>query len=132
MDVGAATDHGFHPVVHVLRVLIARNSIDNADRSRRLAAILAIVGALDVPLVIMATRLFRGMHPVSPTMVPSMRVVLWLSIVSFTLFFCWLTAHRRIQIRQQEQLARLESQAESGDQGPLSGMVLQVFRQTES
>lgn len=90
--------------------LIARHNIEDAARRARLSAILAVAGALDVPLVILATRLFRGMHPVSPTMDPAMRTVLWLSIISFTAFFCWLTAHRRTQLRQQDQLARLLSQ----------------------
>jgi heme exporter protein C len=89
--------------------LIARQNIEDTARRARLSAILAIAGALDVPLVILATRLFRGMHPVSPTMDPAMRIVLWLSIISFTAFFCWLTAHRRTQLQQQEQLDRLES-----------------------
>jgi heme exporter protein C len=91
--------------------LIARNGIDDPERRARLTAVLAILGALDVPLVVVATRLFRGMHPVSPAMDPSMRVVLWLSITSFTAFFCWIAARRRVQIRQQAQLARLESQS---------------------
>ncbi|MHB0959393.1 MAG: cytochrome c biogenesis protein [Pirellulaceae bacterium] len=88
--------------------LIARANIEHADRRARLAAVLAIVGALDVPLVVMATRLFRGMHPVSPSMEPSMRFVLWLSIVSFSSFFVWLLAQRRRQIGMFQQLCDLE------------------------
>jgi heme exporter protein C len=88
--------------------LIARNNIEHADRRARLAAVLAIIGALDVPLVVMATRLFRGMHPVSPAMEPSMRLVLWLSIISFSSFFFWLLAQRCRQIGIAQQLFDLE------------------------
>ena len=88
--------------------LIARTNIEHSERRARLAAVLAIIGALDVPLVVMATRLFRGMHPVSPTMEPSMRLVLWLSIISFSSFFLWLLAQRRRQISMAQQLLDLE------------------------
>ena len=60
---------------------------------------LAIVGVLDVPLVIMATRWFRGMHPTSPGMDPTMRLVLWLSVLSFTGLFVLLLVLRRRQLR---------------------------------
>jgi heme exporter protein C len=89
--------------------LIARNNIDNADRRARLTAVLAIIGALDVPLVVAATRLFRGMHPLSPAMEPSMRLVLWLSIVSFSSFFLWLLVQRRKQIGMSQEIADLET-----------------------
>ncbi|MHB8971067.1 MAG: cytochrome c biogenesis protein CcsA [Pirellulaceae bacterium] len=89
--------------------LIARNNIEHSERRARLAAVLAIVGALDVPLVVVATRLFRGMHPVSPAMEPSMRLVLWLSISSFSLFFLWVLTQRRRQIGMAQQLFDLEA-----------------------
>ena len=92
--------------------LIARNNIDNADRRARLTAVLAIIGALDVPLVVMATHLFRGMHPVSPAMEPSMRLVLSLSVVSFSSFFLWLVVQRRQQIGMAQEIADLETQGE--------------------
>ncbi len=89
--------------------LIARHSIEQADRRARLSAVFAIVGALDVPLVIAATRLFRGMHPVSPTMEPSMRLVLWLNVAGYSLLFAWLAVQRRRQLECAEQLLSLES-----------------------
>ena len=87
---------------------IARNNIDDPHRRARLAAIVAIIGALDVPLVIMATRLFRGMHPVSPQMEPTMRAVLLLSVLSFTALFVWLLVQRYRQIRMARELATLQ------------------------
>jgi heme exporter protein C len=92
--------------------LIARNSIDHPERRARLTAVLAIIGAADVPLVMMATRLFRGMHPVSPSMDPTMRLVLWLSVASFSFVFLWLLVQRRRQLGLAARLARLESTLE--------------------
>ena len=43
--------------------LLIRGSLEDPHRSARLGAVLAIVGLLDVPLVVIATRWFRGIHP---------------------------------------------------------------------
>jgi hypothetical protein len=56
------------------------------------------VGACDVPLVLLATRLFRGIHPVSPEMDPQMRIVLLVSVVSFTALFGYLVFQRQRQL----------------------------------
>jgi heme exporter protein C len=90
--------------------LLVRGSLDDPHRRARLGAVLAIVGVFDVPLVIMATRWFRGMHPTSPGMDPTMRLVLWLSVFSFTGLFVLLLAIRRRQLRQEGLLADLERQ----------------------
>lgn len=66
---------------------LVRSSVEDPQRRARLGAVLAIVAMADIPLVIMATRWFRGIHPVSPEMDPRMRIVLLLSVVSFTLLF---------------------------------------------
>jgi heme exporter protein C len=88
--------------------LMVRGSLDDPHRRARLGAVLAIVGLLDVPLVIMATRWFRGMHPAAPGMEPAMRAVLWFSIVSFTVLFGALLAVRRRQLQLETLLVRLE------------------------
>lgn len=89
---------------------ILRNNIDQPHRRARVAAVVAIVGALDVPLVIMATRLFRGIHPVAPQMEPLMRLVLLLSVVGFTALFAWVLAQRQKQLRTARQLEELAEQ----------------------
>ena len=53
--------------------LVLRSGVEDPHRRARIGAIVAIVGLLDVPLVIMATRWFRGIHPKSPHMEPAMR-----------------------------------------------------------
>ncbi len=78
--------------------LLLRSNIHDPHQRARLGSLVAIFGALDVPFVVMATRWFRGMHPVTPEMEPSMRLVLLLSVISFTALFATITAHRRRQI----------------------------------
>jgi heme exporter protein C len=60
-------------------ILLIRASMEEPHRRARLAGVLALVAVSDVPLVIMATRWFRGVHPVAPEMDWRMRVVLIVS-----------------------------------------------------
>ena len=86
--------------------LLMRSGIVDPHRCARLAAVVAILGLLDVPLVVMATRWFRGMHPVAPEMEPSMRLVLLLNVFSFTALFATLFAHRALQMRLERRIAQ--------------------------
>jgi heme exporter protein C len=88
--------------------LISRSNLDDPHNRARVAAVLAIVGALDVPLVIMATRWFRAIHPVSPTMEPSMRLVLVLTVAGFTAFTTFLVVCRRNQLHLEHLIGELE------------------------
>ena len=82
--------------------------MEDPHRRARVGAVLAIVAALDIPLVVMATRWFRGIHPVSPDMEPSMRLVLLLSLSAFTALFTMLVARRRVQLRLEGLIGQLE------------------------
>ncbi len=87
--------------------LITRGNATEAHARARIAAVLAIVGVLDVPLVVMATRWFRAIHPVSPTMEPGMRLVLLGVIAGFSAFAAVLVVYRRHQL---ELVYRIEEQ----------------------
>jgi heme exporter protein C len=87
---------------------LTRMSIEDPHTRARVSSLLAILALLDLPMVIMATRWFRGMHPVSPEMDPQMRVVLLISVLSFTVFFCVLTIYRRSQLSLFERAAWLQ------------------------
>jgi heme exporter protein C len=89
--------------------LLVRGSLDAPHRRARLGAILAIVGAIDVPLVVMATRWFRGLHPASPAMEPSMRAVLLIHVAGFTALGAVLVVLRRGQLRLENLLAEWDS-----------------------
>jgi heme exporter protein C len=83
---------------------VVRGSIEDPHQRARAGAVLCIVGAADVPLVVTATRWFRGMHPVSPEMEPMMYLVLLSSVVAFTLFFVYLLIVRRNQLQLARQI----------------------------
>jgi heme exporter protein C len=89
--------------------LLIRSGIPDPHRRARLSGVVAVLGVLDVPLVLMATRWFRGMHPVSPEMEPSMRVVMLLTVVSFTALFGTLFLHRRQQILLEHRILALQN-----------------------
>jgi len=88
--------------------LLMRAGIDDAGQRARVGAVLAIAGMLDVPLVAMAARWFRGMHPAAPEMDPAMRAVLLLSVASFTALFAVLLIRRRAQLRLEHMLDALQ------------------------
>lgn len=89
-------------------ILVARASLDEAHHQARMAAVLAVVGLLDIPLVVMATRWFRGIHPVSPAMAPTMRIVLLLAVVGFSALFVVLLVRRRAQLHLERLLNDLQ------------------------
>jgi len=92
--------------------LLLRAGLEDPHRRARTAAVLAVLGALDVPLVIVATRWFRGIHPAPPEMEPSMRAVLLTSIVAFSALFVMLIVRRRAQLDLAAALAALEEKLE--------------------
>ncbi len=93
--------------------LVVRGSLDDPHRRARIAAVLAIVGVLDVPLVVMAAYWFRGMHPVAPQMEPAMRAVLLLRVAGFSAFFALLFVRRRAQLCLEGRLAELEQRLDA-------------------
>lgn len=88
--------------------LLVRGSLDDPHHRARTAALLSIIGALDIPLVIMATRWFRGIHPVTPEMEPAMRWTLLLAVIGFTAFFAVLLVRRRVQVELESLLVEIE------------------------
>jgi heme exporter protein C len=77
-----------------LGYFLVRRSTDNPDRGKRFAAVVGIVGALDIPLIHLSVLWFRSMHPTpvvvkagGPTLAPQMLATLMVGLLSFTLFF---------------------------------------------
>jgi heme exporter protein C len=89
---------------------ILRAQLDGADRRARLSAVFAVIGAMDVPLVIVAASWFRGIHPATAAMEPAMRTVLWLSVAGFTALFALVLACRRSQLQFEALLGSDEQQ----------------------
>jgi heme exporter protein C len=96
-------------------LFLVRSSIEDPYRRARIVGVLSVVGMSDVPLVLLATRWFRGVHPITPEMEPRMRMVLWASVISFTALFAWLAAVRRRQLEVSERTKQLEIAAWSAN-----------------
>ena len=81
--------------------LMLRNFVENEEKGARLAAVFAIVGFVDVPIVYMSIRLWADIHP-QPViggsegsgLHPDMRIVFYFSVFTFTLLFLYLLIQR--------------------------------------
>jgi heme exporter protein C len=94
-------------------ILMVRSSLEDPHRRARVGAVLAILGALDIPLVVMATRWFRGLHPVAPEMAHEMRNTLLICVVALTVFTAWLVDQRRRVVELEQRTCQLERQAQA-------------------
>jgi heme exporter protein C len=91
---------------------LIRGSLEDAHRRARMGAVMTILGMLDLPLVFLATRWLRGMHPVLQGMEPSMRTALIVGLASFSALFALLLIMRKTQLRQANLLAMWKSEIE--------------------
>ena len=88
------------------------------DAILRYAAVLGIVGALDIPLLILAVRIWRGIHPAvmiakdedAGLKDPMMGWTLLVSGVALALLFTWLVSLRARFARIDEGVARLAAE----------------------
>jgi heme exporter protein C len=88
--------------------LLLRAYIDEREKAAKYSAILALLGALDIPLVHYSVVLWRGMHPSvmhsgreggGQGMPPEFTVALMVSLVTFTiLFFLLLAVRTRLEL----------------------------------
>ncbi|HYU17464.1 MAG TPA: cytochrome c biogenesis protein CcsA [Chloroflexota bacterium] len=90
--------------------LLLRGSVADERRAARYAAVVGIVGFVDVPIIHQSVVWWRALHPEpvvlapgGPAMPPSMLLSLAVSIVAFTLLYVWL-----VRLRLQTELARTE------------------------
>ena len=84
-----------------LGYFIVRGSTENPDRGRRFAAVVGIVGALDLPLIHLSVTWFRSLHPQPvvlkperPTLDPDMLMTLMTGLLAFTVLFLGLIVFR--------------------------------------
>ena len=89
------------------------------DAVRRYAAVLGIVGVLDIPIIMISVRLLRGIHPAvltrneggSGLVDPWMRAGLGVSALALILLAAWLVALRVRTARLADEVAVLRRQA---------------------
>jgi heme exporter protein C len=98
--------------------LVLRTTGADDPQIARYAAVLAIVGVLDVPLIMVSVRLWRGMHP-SVISAPAgtggiqdsrMIVTLLVAMAAFVLLFSWLLWRRYEDLRLQDELRDLDDE----------------------
>ncbi|HEU0299742.1 MAG TPA: cytochrome c biogenesis protein CcsA [Longimicrobium sp.] len=93
---------------------ILRGATDSPERGKRFAAILGVVGAVDIPLIHMSVQWFRSQHPQpvvmkpeGPTAAPEIIQTLLVSLLAFTLLFFSLLLARYVVQRLQERVDAL-------------------------
>jgi heme exporter protein C len=88
-----------------LAYLMVRSFATEESQGARFAAVVGIVGFIDIPIIGLATTLWRGMHP--PMMIfegglaPPMLLTLLVSIAAFTAFYLCLLG-QRVGLREVE------------------------------
>ena len=77
-----------------LGYFLVRGSVSDPRKGRRLAAVVAVAGALNIPLIHVSVSWFRSIHPDAvvikpdgPTLHPDMLATLLVSLAGFTLLF---------------------------------------------
>ncbi len=97
-------------VVYASYILLRQIAGDN-EQVARYAAVLGIVGALNIPLIYIAIRLWRGIHPKVETMAPEMAWTLLVCTGAFLLFFAWLMWIRLRSMSLSDEVVDLRRQA---------------------
>lgn len=91
--------------------LLLRMFAGDTEQTARYAAVLGIVGVLDIPILHVATRLWRGIHPKVEKMAPEMMWTLLVCMGAFLFLFCWLFWLRLRSLGQQDEVAELRREA---------------------
>jgi heme exporter protein C len=96
-----------------LAYFIIRSYINEDERRARFAAIVGIIGFLDVPVIALAITLWRTQHP-GPVifeggLVPQMVWTLIISIVAFTSLFVLLFSYRVLIKQDEDKIYRLKA-----------------------
>lgn len=99
-----------------LGYFMVRNATENPERGKRFAAVVGIVGALDIPLIHVSVLWFRSQHPQpvvlrtdGPSLDASMGLTLGVGFLAFTILFFGLMMLRYRVETLAHHAARLES-----------------------
>ncbi len=99
--------------------LMLRAYTRDQEMASRLAAVVAIVGSLDIPLIVFSTRIWRTIHPAvlktadgeSGLTDAAMISTLMICLAAFTLMSIWIWTLRWSGLRLEEEVTRLEGAA---------------------
>ncbi len=110
---------------------VLRNATDSPARGKRFAAVLGVVGAIDIPLIHMSVQWFRSQHPQAvvarpdgPTADPEIVQTLLVSFLAFTIAFFALLLYRYGLERMEGQVEALRYRAAmSSPSNPAEGVL---------
>ncbi len=92
--------------------LLVRSYASEESRGARFAAVVGIIGFVDLPIIILATTLWRGMHPgtiiFQGGLAPPMLLTLLVSIVAYTALYFLLLIQRVSMKNDETELNRLK------------------------
>ena len=104
-----------------------RGATEDPERGKRFAAVLGIVGAVDIPLIHVSVQWFRSQHPKpvimnpeGPTADPAIVQTLLVSLLAFTLAFFALLLFRYGYERLHRRVESLSFRAANGSASPNS------------
>jgi heme exporter protein C len=94
-----------------------RSSVDDLKRAR-MAAVIGIIGFLDVPIIFLSVTWWRTMHPTllvgdSGGLDNAMRATLMVALLSFTLLFGWVILIR-VRLEQKRDALALQRANQEG------------------
>ncbi len=99
-----------------LGYFLVRSSTDNLDRGRKFAAVVGVVGALNIPLIHMSVYWFRSLHPQpvvarvdGPQLHPDMATTVFTALGAWTLVFLSLFLFRYAAARLEAYADRVEA-----------------------
>ena len=94
-----------------LAYFMVRSFATEESRGARFAAVVGIVGFIDIPIVILTTTLWRGMHPgpliFQGGLAPSMLLTLLVSLAAFTALYSLLLIQRVSMKNDEGEIRRL-------------------------
>jgi len=106
-----------------LGYFLVRSSTENPERGKRFAAVVGIVGALDIPLIHLSVVWFRSLHPApvvmkpeGPSLDPAMLNTLFMGLAASSLVFFAFFLFRYGLERMEQALAHREMVAEAAPQ----------------
>jgi heme exporter protein C len=99
-----------------LGYFMVRSYAGEPERAARFAGVLAIIGAIDIPIIHMSVRWWRTLHPEpivvntgGPNLPDSMLVTLLVSFIGFTIFYAHLMLQKMQVETSRDRLAEREA-----------------------
>jgi len=91
---------------------MVRSFTDDEARGATFSAIIGIIGFIDIPIIALATTLWRGMHPggviFTGGLAPAMLLTLIISLITFTSFYSLLLMQQISLKNSENRLKKLQ------------------------